>query len=272
MTRLYDIEQGLREMAAVRASRGDLALVLARVGDDIADGFRADFDTTLDMETVGKALVIAAASVTRLAADKRRVPATVVVNMIGLAGENLVRTARARAAETVTVGETGPVWMKPALTWHPVTVEDVDPVDVPLNKHIVWNPEELGEFKVSMREVSPGPVSDDDVVCPHPHHQEDELVSFLAPADWREQLRDVTDVAGQIHVLESWMADGPDSGLEAFVVTLHKADRLGYLAPSDEWMNGGEPLPDRLQHVADRLAEQGRIPNLRAPHIGGGRA
>ena len=54
---------------------------------------------------------------------------------------------------------------------------------------------------------------------------------------------------------------------ESYVVALHDADRLGYLAPSDEWLNGAEPLSEELQHVADRLAAHGRIPDLRSRHL-----
>lgn len=98
MTDPYDVERGIHELFWARA-RGDLLMTeTARIADKIADGFRADFDTTLDMEMVGKALVIVAASVSPFAND-REMPPAVIANMIGLAGENLVRTARVRAAE-----------------------------------------------------------------------------------------------------------------------------------------------------------------------------
>lgn len=41
------------------------------------------------------------------------------------------------------------------LTWHPVTADPSEPIEVPLNMHVAWNPEELGEFRVSTREISP---------------------------------------------------------------------------------------------------------------------
>jgi hypothetical protein len=41
------------------------------------------------------------------------------------------------------------------LTWHPITADQVDPVEVPLNEHIAWYPEELGEFRLSTREAPP---------------------------------------------------------------------------------------------------------------------
>lgn len=43
----------------------------------------------------------------------------------------------------------------PVLTWHPVTADPVEPIEVPLNMHVAWCPEELGEFRVSTREVPP---------------------------------------------------------------------------------------------------------------------
>jgi hypothetical protein len=97
MTRPYDVERGIHDLFHARL-RDPLLTETARLADKIADGFRADFDTTLDMETVGKALVIAAASVTPVAVDKS-MPAAVIANLIGFAGENLVRTARVRARE-----------------------------------------------------------------------------------------------------------------------------------------------------------------------------
>lgn len=94
----YDVERGIHELFHARLRRDLLLAEAAQLGDTIADGFRADFDTTLDMETVGMALVIAAASVTPVAVEKN-MPAQVIANLIGFAGENLVRTARVRARE-----------------------------------------------------------------------------------------------------------------------------------------------------------------------------
>lgn len=37
------------------------------------------------------------------------------------------------------------------LTWHPVTEGWTEPVEVPLNEHIAWAPDELGEFKLEVR-------------------------------------------------------------------------------------------------------------------------
>lgn len=48
-------------------------------------------------------------------------------------------------------------WIPPgsefAISWHPVTAGWTEPIEVPLNEHIAWCPEELGEFKLEVREV-----------------------------------------------------------------------------------------------------------------------
>lgn len=49
---------------------------------------------------------------------------------------------------------------------------------------------------------------------------------------------------------------------EGYVLALHKAERLGYLKASDEWVNLAEPLPDRLQEAAHALVEAGRLPEF----------
>lgn len=60
-----------------------------------------------------------------------------------------------QAESSAVVGEIGPVWMEWVLTWHPVAADHVEPFEVPLNEHITWAPEELGEFKLESREVAP---------------------------------------------------------------------------------------------------------------------
>lgn len=71
--------------------------------------------------------------------------------------------------------------------------------------------------------------------------------------------------------MSTWLWPAEQIGLdpEGYVLAVHQADRLGYLAPCDEWTDLGEPLPEGMQHVADGLAEQGRIADLRGPHVGG---
>lgn len=170
----YDVERGLREIAKARQTeRSDFVLAeTAKLAGLVADGFRREFDDELDMETVGKVLVIAATSLPPLVAGETGIPGAVVMNLIAFAGEELVRTARARAAESVEVagetdffvGETGPALLEFVLTWHPVTADPVEPIEVPLNKHVAWCPEELGEFQVSTREIRPGCGHDPDRV------------------------------------------------------------------------------------------------------------
>lgn len=46
------------------------------------------------------------------------------------------------------------------------------------------------------------------------------------------------------------------------VLALDAADRLGYLAPSDEWTDGADPLPELFQHAADALLTEGRLPKF----------
>ncbi|HYQ69651.1 hypothetical protein [Actinophytocola sp.] len=164
MTRPFDIENGLTVCAEARAMDDPIMVETARLADKIADGFRADFDMTLDMETVGKALVVAAASVMDLAAGGQT-PATVITNMIGLAGENLVRTARARAAEVdvddqlaqrLDAALADPKWFEHVLTWHPVGAPDDAPgVEIPLYEHITL-PDGVGELRSHTREVVEG--------------------------------------------------------------------------------------------------------------------
>lgn len=150
MTRPFDIENALAIVARARATADPIMVETARLADVIADGFRADFDMTLDMETVGTALVVASASVTRLAAHEVGMPATVVVNMIGLAGENLVRTARSRAAEARDIEG---VLCEHVLTWHPLDAPDDAPgVEIPLYEHITL-PDGVGELRSHTREV-----------------------------------------------------------------------------------------------------------------------
>lgn len=43
------------------------------------------------------------------------------------------------------------------------------------------------------------------------------------------------------------------------VLALDEQDRLGYLAPSDEWTDGAEPLPELFQHAADELLAEGAL-------------
>jgi hypothetical protein len=47
------------------------------------------------------------------------------------------------------------------------------------------------------------------------------------------------------------------------ILVLHMAGLLGYVRPSDEWVDGtGEPLPDPLQDAAHQLVTAGFLPEF----------
>lgn len=47
------------------------------------------------------------------------------------------------------------------------------------------------------------------------------------------------------------------------VMTLLVAEQLGYVRPSDEWVDGtGEPLPDQMQDAAHSLVRAGLLPEF----------
>lgn len=157
----FDIERAIHEIFHHRFHGDELAAETGRLADKIADGFRADFDTSMDMEDVGKVLVIAAASLVPLATPD--VPSPVLVNMIGMAGESLVRTVRARDEQTLrdvvdshspaedgASDFEGELW-EHVLTWHPLNGKP--PVEVPFDQHWVFSAESCGEFRLSTREV-----------------------------------------------------------------------------------------------------------------------
>lgn len=88
----FDVENALRIVAAAR--HGDpIAVETARLAEQVADGFRRDFGDTLDLETCGRALVIASASLVPLCSEE--IPGAVLVNLVAMAGESLVRRERA---------------------------------------------------------------------------------------------------------------------------------------------------------------------------------
>jgi hypothetical protein len=51
-------------------------------------------------------------------------------------------------------------------------------------------------------------------------------------------------------------------GPEAIIFALLLEERLGYLAPSDEWVDMQEPLPDELQDAAHALQQAGMLPEF----------
>lgn len=48
----------------------------------------------------------------------------------------------------------------------------------------------------------------------------------------------------------------------ATALALHATERLGYVAASQEWTDGWEPLPDEIQAAADELVRAGMLPEF----------
>ena len=48
----------------------------------------------------------------------------------------------------------------------------------------------------------------------------------------------------------------------SIVLGINRAGRSGYVRPSDEWMDGSEPLPDVLQEAAHVLVAHGFLPEF----------
>lgn len=149
----YDVENDLRRVAQARADADELTRAVASIGDAIADGFRARFDITMDMEHSGLTLMIGAAMLCPIA-KRGDMSASVLTDALAMAAENLVRTARSRAAEA---REVEGVLCEHVLTWHPVDEpDDALGVEIPLYQHIEL-PSGLGELRSHTREVVPAP-------------------------------------------------------------------------------------------------------------------
>ncbi len=112
-----DVEHILAMVADQRA-RGAAGELLG-VADELADGMRRDFDE-MDMEQAGTALIVAATSL----APYADVSPPSLMKTLVIAGENLVRTARARAAETREV-------------WRSVDVDGYLPIEDAAENEIV---------------------------------------------------------------------------------------------------------------------------------------
>lgn len=159
----FDIERAVAEVAQSRVRLDESTRVIASYGDALADGFRRDFGDSLDMQTVGSALMVAAASLGVLT-DRGGTSPSALVDVLAMAGESLIRIDRERSSET---REIEGVLCEHVLTWHPVAEGIAQPVEVPLNEHVVWAPAaNLGEFRLSTREVPP-PADEAPEWCPH---------------------------------------------------------------------------------------------------------
>lgn len=163
-----DLDQILASVAEQRADADSLTRALATLGDALADGIRGSAFESLDMETVGTALVIAATSLAPWM--DRDVSPAMLLRALVLGGENLIRTARARAAEInehladleerfeaalaedVPRPMLVPEWTCEALvlTWH--QLNGAPPVEIPFDTHWVFHAEVCGEFRLSTRE------------------------------------------------------------------------------------------------------------------------
>lgn len=88
----FDIELGIHTLNQGRRLVDPLTQYTIKMADEAAARMRAEFGDSLDMETCGKALIIAAGMVVPLCHEE--IPGTVLANLIGFVGEDLVREAR----------------------------------------------------------------------------------------------------------------------------------------------------------------------------------
>ena len=88
---LYDEERGLRELARHRLKRDALTLSQVAVADNLAVNIGRHFSGD-EIETVGRALLVGAASAATLANDG--IPAEVIVNVLGFAAARMISDGR----------------------------------------------------------------------------------------------------------------------------------------------------------------------------------
>ena len=90
---LYDEEAGLREIARARLKRDGLTRAQVQLADNLAEGMLRHFSAE-EVETAGRALLIAAASAVRLV-NSPDIPPAVIVNILGFAAARMVADGRA---------------------------------------------------------------------------------------------------------------------------------------------------------------------------------
>ncbi len=90
---LFDTDLGLREMARARGRRDGLTRSQAQIGDGLAEYINRHFAAE-EIETAGRALLIAASSVGGLVAEGVDRP-EVIINIIGFAAARMVTDGRA---------------------------------------------------------------------------------------------------------------------------------------------------------------------------------
>lgn len=95
---LYDVEAGLADLARARRLRDHVTRATTELADRMAHRLEAHFSGE-ELETVGRALVIVAASTGALAADAPTIQPVTLVNLVGFAGQRLVVDARAAEGE-----------------------------------------------------------------------------------------------------------------------------------------------------------------------------
>jgi hypothetical protein len=89
---LYDVERARAEMAKGRRMRDPLTREQANIGDRLAHHLNDHFSAE-ELETAGRAVMIAAASIGTLAAYKE-IPGAVLVNILAFAGDRLITDGR----------------------------------------------------------------------------------------------------------------------------------------------------------------------------------
>lgn len=92
-TELYDVDAALRQLAASRRLRDPLTRATAQLADDLAHHMSANFGPE-ELETVGRALIIVAASLGVLPHEQPEIQAAVLVNVAAFAGQRLVIDGR----------------------------------------------------------------------------------------------------------------------------------------------------------------------------------
>lgn len=91
---LYDVEAGLAQLAQSRRLRDHVTRATTELADRLAHCLEPHFSAE-ELESVGRALVVTAASIGALAAREPTMQPAVLVNLVGFAGQRLVVDARA---------------------------------------------------------------------------------------------------------------------------------------------------------------------------------
>jgi hypothetical protein len=85
---LYDIDQARRELATARRRRDELTRQQSKIGDSLATHIDRHFSAE-EMETAGRALIIAAGSLASIAEMDGMQP-QVLCNLLAFAGDRLI--------------------------------------------------------------------------------------------------------------------------------------------------------------------------------------